>query len=160
MNHIIVDCWFQSLKKRKKKYSLFSKTKIYILFDETTDANGKYILNIMSGLCNKNKREKTYLVRTVELSRTNNEIISQEIINLMSELYDGKIAFEKLCLLLSDGAPYAVKAARNMKIFFPNLKHVTCIAHMLLRVCEKLRDISLKSNFIITKMKRILVKNH
>ncbi|KAG0434564.1 hypothetical protein DMUE_5136 [Dictyocoela muelleri] len=78
----------------------------------------------------------------------------------MSELYDGKIAFEKLCLLLSDGVPYAVKAARNLKIIFPKLKHVTCIAHMLHRVCKKISDISPKSNFISTKLKRILVKNH
>ncbi|KAG0430765.1 hypothetical protein DMUE_5633 [Dictyocoela muelleri] len=146
-------------KKRSKIFESLRNKDVYILFDETTDINGKYILNIMSGVCGRSSRENTYLIRTVELTKTNSETIGQEIINVMSEIYDGKIEFNRLRLVLSDGASYALKAVKALKLLFLNLKHVTCIAHMLHRLCEKVRDISPISNNIASQLKRILIKN-
>lgn len=97
------------------------------MFDETTDVNGRYILNILSGVCSKTSRGQAYLIRTVELSRTNSETVNREIVDLMVELYEGKINYNKLCLIVSDAAPYAVKAVENCKCLFPNLKHIKCV---------------------------------
>ncbi|KAG0442250.1 hypothetical protein DMUE_0417 [Dictyocoela muelleri] len=77
----------------------------------------------------------------------------------MKELYGGSINYDKLLTIISDAAPYAIKAVNVMKFLFPNTKHVTCIAHMLHRLCEKLRDISPNTNFICSEIKRILIKN-
>jgi len=38
--------------------------------------------------------------------------------------------------MVSDQAPTMVKAMSNAKILYPNLKHVTSLAHALHRVCE------------------------
>ncbi|KAG0438741.1 hypothetical protein DMUE_2891 [Dictyocoela muelleri] len=56
-------------------------------------------------------------------------------------------------------APYAIKAAKNLKDLFPNLKHVTCLCHVLHLVCEKLRNISPVINLIASDLKRVLIKN-
>lgn len=37
---------------------------------------------------------------------------------------------------MSDAAPYMVKAGQNLKIFYENLIHVTCLAHGLNRAEE------------------------
>ncbi|KAG0439128.1 hypothetical protein DMUE_2647 [Dictyocoela muelleri] len=145
--------------KRKELLSKLRNRDIYLLFDETTDVNGRYILNILGGITSKTLREKVYLLRTVELPRTNHQTVSQEIINLMAELYRGKIDFKKLRLIISDAALYAVKAVKILKSVFTELKHVTCLAHMLHRLCEKIREISPISNFISSEIKRVLIKN-
>ncbi|KAG0436618.1 hypothetical protein DMUE_4128 [Dictyocoela muelleri] len=67
-------------KERKNIFEILRNADIYLLFDETTDANMKYILNIMGSVCSQAYREKTYLIRTVELSKTNSETVSQEIL--------------------------------------------------------------------------------
>ena len=66
------------------------------MFDETTDTKGRYILNIMGGKCSKHARQKTYLLRTVELTKTNNITVSQEIIKIISDLHCGQIDFSRL----------------------------------------------------------------
>ncbi|KAG0437748.1 hypothetical protein DMUE_3509 [Dictyocoela muelleri] len=113
----------------------------------------------MGGLCSNKSRIRVYLVRTAELSKTNADKVSQEIIKFMAGLYNGEIMFDKLRLILSDGAPYAVKASKTLKLLFQNLKHVTCLAHMIHRLCEKVREISPISNLISSELKKILVKN-
>ncbi|KAG0437804.1 hypothetical protein DMUE_3472 [Dictyocoela muelleri] len=129
------------------------------MFDETTDVNGRYILNILGGIFSKSSRSKSYLIRTVELSKTNSETVSREIFNLMVEMYDGKINYTKFRLIVSDAEPYAVKAVNDLKCLFYYVKHIKCLVHILHRLCEKIRDISPLSNLISSEIKRILIKN-
>lgn len=146
-------------EKQKEIFERLKNQDIFLLFDETTDANGRYILNILGGFCDKKIKSLPYLLRSVELARTNSDTVSQEIIKLMIDLNGGNLDFTKLRLIVSDAAPYAVKAVKILKELFPNLKHVTCIAHLLHNLCEKLRDISPLSNYISSELKRMLVKN-
>ncbi|KAG0436446.1 hypothetical protein DMUE_4220 [Dictyocoela muelleri] len=107
---------------------------------------------------NKSERSQIYLLSSIELINTNNQTVSTAIVNLIAELHDGFIIFSKLKDILSDGVPYAVKAVKNLKPLFLFLKHVTCLAHMLHRICQKIRSISHHSNLISSLLKRILIK--
>lgn len=77
------------------------------------------------------------MLRTVELPKTNNPTVIQEIIKLMSDICDGTDDYNRLRSFLSDTALYAVKAISKLKGIFPNHKHVTCLAHMVHRSREK-----------------------
>ncbi len=57
----------------KKKHLLLP---IFIMFDETTDACRRFILNILIGECSESKRCPPILYKTVELSRTNSDNIN------------------------------------------------------------------------------------
>lgn len=48
-----------------------------------------------------------------------------------SILYPVKICHEKVLLFVTDAVPYMVKSIKALKIFYPKLVHVTCIAHGL-----------------------------
>ena len=37
----------------------------------------------------------------------------------------------QVLLLLTDAAPYMVKAGQTFQVFYPNMVHVTCLAHAL-----------------------------
>lgn len=45
----------------------------------------------------------------------------------------------KFLILLTDAAPYMIKAGKNLKGIYPGLLHVTCLAHGLHRVAESVR---------------------
>lgn len=45
-----------------------------------------------------------------------------------------------------------------VKVFYPNIIHVTCVAHMLHRVAEKVRDIHPKVNKLINNVKKTFLK--
>jgi hypothetical protein len=62
-------------------------------------------------------------------------------------------------MLISDQAPHAVKVGKILKSLIPDLKHVTCLYHLLHRLCEELRGKSEKLNFACLEIKRLLIKN-
>ena len=53
-------------------------------------------------------------------------------INLLGEDFGEN----KILQLLTDAAPYKVKAANSLKVFYSKLIHVTCLVHGLHRVAE------------------------
>lgn len=79
----------------QKNIEYFSNNNIYILFDETTDTNGRYILNILIGECSENIREIPVLVKLVELTKTNAANIFKEILNFLIKLHSGMIEYDK-----------------------------------------------------------------
>ena len=59
---------------------------------------------------------------------------------------------------MSDSAAYMLKAGRDLKIFFPQMYHVTCVAHGLHRVCELVRGMFPEVNDLISNVKKIFRK--
>lgn len=65
--------------KKEKVFAILKDKKIF-LYLMIRQMRMEVFFNIMYGICSNYKREKTYLVHTVELFKTNNEIITHEII--------------------------------------------------------------------------------
>jgi hypothetical protein len=71
------------------------------------------------------------------LERMNNSSIAVVFDNAMN--LPGKVERENVLLLVSDAAPYMMKAAKAVQLLYPKMIHVTCIAHALHRVAEEVR---------------------
>jgi hypothetical protein len=74
-------------------------------------------------------------------------------------VFGDQIKFDKVKLIVSDQAPYAVKLEKLMLDSIPGVKHVICPCHLLHRLCEETRGRSNKLNFVCAEIKRLLVKN-
>jgi hypothetical protein len=85
-----------------KKYEDLKDENMCLMFDETTDASGRYILHLLAGECKKNERARPILFRSVELEKTNSMTINQEILNFLTKLHKGNINFGKIKMLISD----------------------------------------------------------
>lgn len=137
----------------------FKNVDYYIIFDETTDIKGRYILNILAGLCSNTTPSSAKLLRMIELNKTNADTVMAEIMNVVTALCEGNLMGSKLKLVVSDMAAYALKAGRMLKQILPNIKHVTCLAHMLHLLCETLRKNLPLSDNLFAKLKHMLNKN-
>ncbi|KAG0427401.1 hypothetical protein DMUE_5903, partial [Dictyocoela muelleri] len=131
----------------------------YIMFDETTDVKGRYILNILVGICFEKQIETHKLVKTIELNKTNLNTVLAQIMSVALELAKGNILDSKLKLILSDMAGYALKACKMLKNIIPSVLHITCLANMLHLLCETIRKDSTLCDSLFSRIKHVLTKN-
>lgn len=131
---------------------------IWFAVDETTDITGRYIANLLVGVLKCDASSQPYLIACRELQKTNHSTVSRFINDGLKLLWPLGGHDENVILMLSDAAPYMVKTAEVLKVFYPNIIHVTCVAHMLNRVAEKVRDIHPKVNKLINNVKKSFLK--
>lgn len=101
---------------------------------------------------------KPHLLVCRQLQATNNSTIARLVNDAMTLLWPSGIQYEKVILLVSDAAPYMLKAGRNLGVFYPNLLHVTCLAHALHRVAEAVRASSKNVNNLVSSVRKVFVK--
>ncbi|KAG0438038.1 hypothetical protein DMUE_3341 [Dictyocoela muelleri] len=118
-------------EKYSELLSKFLCKEYYLMFDETTDIKGRYLSNILVGLWSNSKGNNPMLIKMVDLSKTNADNVLKEVLNIVSSFSDGNISKSKIKLVLSDMAPYALKAESLLKNVLPFLKHITCIVIFL-----------------------------
>lgn len=99
-----------------------------------------------------------YLISCKELDKTNHSTVSRFINNSLKTLWPLGGHDEKVLLMLSDAAPYMVKTGDVLKVFYPNIIHTTCLAHMLNRIAEKVREIYPNVNTLINNIKKSFLK--
>lgn len=132
---------------------------MYIVVDETSDACGRYIVNLMIGKLTEDEPGKAYLIAVKEVEKTNNLTVTRFIQETLTHFFlPNPVPTEKILVLLSDAAPYMIKAGQNLKIFYENLIHVTCLAHGLNRVAETIRVSFPLVNDLISNVKKIFIK--
>lgn len=72
---------------------------------------------------------KKVIFNIVELEKSNHATI------------DRAVNFNKnqIMIFLTDDAPYMVKSAKTLKVFYTKMIHVTCVAHAMHRIAEEIR---------------------
>lgn len=132
---------------------------VYIMVDETTDARGKYIVNLIIGSLTPGEGGNPYLIASVELQVANAASICRFTNDTLIEFYKGSTFSDRVLLFVSDAAPYMVRAGKNLKEFYRHMIHVTCLAHGLHRVCEKVRECFDDVNKLISYARKIFLKS-
>lgn len=61
-------------------------------------------------------------------------------------------------LSVTDSAPYMNSAMNSLKVLYPNMIHLTCLAHGLHRVAEFIREKFDNVNTLISNIKKIFSK--
>lgn len=132
---------------------------LWIAIDETVDSSKRCIVNIVVGILDVDESisKQKFLLASRICDQVNSSVISclyQEAVDeLGKEFKKGQIL-----LLLSDAAPYMVKAGKAILEFNPQITHVTCAVHGLHRVCETIRIIFDDVNQLISNCKKIFCK--
>lgn len=131
----------------------------YLCIDETTDSVGRYIVHLMIGVLHQEILSHSYLIASKQLDKTNNLTVARFVQEELSKFFlPATVPIERVLLMLSDAAPYMVKAGQNLKIFYPKLTHVTCMAHGLNRVAEEIRKKFPYVNKLISTVKKVFLK--
>lgn len=88
-------CAIIEQEERTKIIEIFKGKNFCLFLDETTDVNGRYILNIF-GQVLENTFKKPVLLESIELNKTNSDNIMREIIFLVPKLMNDDISSRKI----------------------------------------------------------------
>ena len=131
---------------------------IYIMVDETTDPRGKYICSLVIGILHPEVLPTPFLISVKELVKTNHETVSRFINDSLMNFFEETTFQDKILLFITDAAPYMVKTGTTLKVFHSKMIHLTCMAHALNRVAEKIREVFPDVNKLINNGKKIFLK--
>lgn len=152
-----VDSLYNATVLQIKK--LIGDNYFYIVVDETTDSSGRYMAHLLIGVLEEEKPGISYLISSKQIDKTNNLTITRFIQDALTNFFlPNTVPIEKFLILLSDAAPYMLKAGQNLKIFYENLLHVTCLAHGINRVAEYIRSEFPLVNDLISNVKKVFLK--
>ena len=112
---------------------------MWISVDETTDRLGRWVANLIVGKLDPDTPSVPHLVCSKELEKTNQETVAQFVNNALKTVYLNNLDENKVLVIYTDAAPYMVAAVKLLKIFYPALLHITCLAHAVNRVAETIR---------------------
>lgn len=132
--------------------------KIWVSIDETTDVEKRHIANVIVGTMPDDKAGESFLLCCEELEKANSSTIAMLFEQSMNVLWPNGVKRENVLLFVSDAAPYMVKAGEGLKLFFPKMTHITCLAHGLHRIAEEIRELYPKVDLLIANVKKIFIK--
>lgn len=63
-----------------------------------------------------------------------------------------------MLLFVTDAAPYMKKATKGLKVLFPKMIHISCLAHGMHRVAETIRAEFSEVDQLISNVKKVFIK--
>lgn len=131
---------------------------VAFIVDEATDTKKRFVLNVLV-MPLTGEVEKAMLLKMYNLEAVNGGTVMQSFNDACCFLWPDGIKYDHVWLVLTDQASYMLSAFRMIKLMFPNLNHITCIAHALHRVCESVRSKYATANRFVSEMKKVLLKS-
>jgi len=112
--------------------------KIWVSIDETTDAEGRFIANVIIGTLTVDEPGNIFLLNSEELQKANHSTIFKLFDQSLNMLWPQGVKYDEVILFVSDAAPYMIKAGKAIQNLYTIVIHVTCLAHGLHRVAEEI----------------------
>jgi hypothetical protein len=135
-----------------------SNNYLWVSADETTDILGRCVTNIIIRTLHPTLPYTPYLTATKVSTRINAEIMSTFINESLNSVLKSDRNCQNTILFISDAAAYMIKTGKLLKAQYPNMSHITCIAHALHRICEYIRDEYPDVDKLISLVKKIFLK--
>jgi len=153
--NIVPKVYEESLQKVRQA---IGSNKVYVMFDESSDSLQRSVMNVLVGVLD-GRPNKPFLISTLFPPNTKGKTLLKGMKTALENLWPNGIRYDDVLLIITDQAPACKKAVRLAKSEFKNVKHVTCLAHAIHRVCDCVRQKSELTDKFITNMKNILTNS-
>jgi hypothetical protein len=133
---------------------------IWVSVDETVDAIGRCVGNVIIGSLKSGECGQSFLVNSKDLDgKVNNTTIATLVDDTIKMLWPEGFDRNRFLLLVTDGAHYMKVAGENLKAFYPKLIHITCMAHLINRIVDCIRCNHKLTDKFIAEVKKIFTKS-
>jgi hypothetical protein len=125
-----------------------------IIADETCDANGKAMMNLIlipSNYPHGEESLNSVLLDTIELKECNSQSVAKEIINSLNQK---SILLEKMFGFVSDNCSYMIGAFKIISIICTNAIHMTCWSHIFDLIAQTFYKSFPKTDKFVANMKK------
>jgi len=104
-------------------------------FDEISDVEGRYVVNVIIGTLELSVPGKSFLLNCGLLEKANNSIITKLFDRSMGIIWPNRVKHNVL-LFVYDATPNMVNAGKIIKALYSNMEHITCFTYGLHRIAE------------------------
>ena len=122
-------CYLRTIKAN------LSEQYLWISTDETVDILERYVVNVIVSNLRSTNPQIPYLLATKIIEHVDAKTIDKVAETSISELFhyshDDSQVYSKILLFVSDSAAYMLKTGKLLQTIYPNMLHVTCVAHAL-----------------------------
>ena len=129
-----------------------------MMFDETTDIAQNSVFNLLVFPLN-GKEIEPILISSQNLKSTKAVDIQSAVKKVLKNIFPNGVPMNRIKLAVTDGAHTMESAVKELKVKFPNLKHIKCLAHTLSLVCETVRTKNELSDEFISNMKKLFLNS-
>ncbi|QQP36603.1 Putative LOC100902024, partial [Caligus rogercresseyi] len=127
---------------------------LFLLLDESKDPKGRAMTAVLIGPLDGRFDSRPYLINVVDIKEANSKTIVTTVVDNLQNVLGEHFSPSRFKLLVTDEAAYCVKAAKSLKTSFPEMIHVTCLAHGIHRVAELVRFQFPNVNELISEVKK------
>jgi hypothetical protein len=99
-----------------------------------------------------------FLLHSEVLNKVSHTTVAIRFDSAMKMLWKDEVKRDRFLLIVTDAAPYMLKAATGLKMLYPRMVHLTCLAHGLHRVAEEIRVNYPDVDSLIYNVKKIFLK--
>lgn len=130
---------------------------LYIMMDETTDAQKRFVVNVIVGALGEDSTP--FLVHMEHVQRADSAEMTLVFGRALQKIFGERIVRDRVLLFVSDGAAYMKLCGEILKRTYTSMVHVTCIAHAAHRLAEAVRERYPKVNELIANVKKVFKKS-
>jgi hypothetical protein len=104
-----------------EKLKIWVKDKMfYLIIDESMDVKKRKVIIILIGVLDGSEVDSKVLSVTFH-SKVDSSVVIQSVNDSLGNLFENKVPYDKMILVVTDQAPYMIKAIQGLKLFFQNL---------------------------------------
>lgn len=130
---------------------------LWISLDGSNDDVGREVVNVIVGHLDQNCFHHPFLVKCDFVITTDSATMAR-LVNDTLRMLNANFNANNAKLLVTDSAEYVRKCGRDLKVFYPSLLHITCLAHLLHRICDRIKDFYTDVNSIISSVRKVFLK--
>lgn len=131
---------------------------LWLSIDETSDAMGHCVANVLLAKLDPTRYEAPYLVDVQFMDKAPSGSDIAKLVNDTLRTILPGFNSSNILLFVTDRAPYMLKAGRTLKELYPAMMHVSCLCHGLHNLAEEVGKLFPRVNEIISTTKKIFVK--
>ena len=134
--------------------------KVWVSIHETTDVCVRSVAHFIISILSKDKDEcKSFLINTEHLQVANSTNIASIFEDTVNMLTPHVIDKNDILLIITNAAPYMIKSVKSLNVLYTKMMHLTCLAHLLNRVCEEIRSLFPNVDLLIYNAKKVFSKS-
>ena len=126
---------------------------VFVVIGESEVSGSRY-LNILIG--DTKMPEIVYVLDCSVVETVNQQVVIAKIDDALKKV---DIQRNNFVLLLSDAARYMTASTATLKIMYPQLFHITCVARLLHNCAEKVRSHFQEVDNLVATVKAVTIKN-
>ncbi|KAI4484108.1 hypothetical protein M0804_007564 [Polistes exclamans] len=154
LQNIYLSC-IRNIRKDIDEYN------IWISINETTDSDGRFIINLVVGKMCEKEASEPHLLACKKLEKTNYVTIAKFVDSSIRMLWsNGENNYnERVLFLITNVNSYMLKAGQKLKIYYPKMLHLTCLLNGINKSLEEVRFHYFHVSTLISAIKQVFLQS-